>query len=138
MCLADLYTYPAAIRPRIVRDDAATLSSLAPRAYPSPCVGNRASGATSLSGSSVRCGDVTPMRRRVRQQADGPGNPFVREPITAAPNGGDNWAIYRAQSMLTVDGKVGPVLTPRCAMQVIAGVHLIHHFAHASEPHRQR
>jgi hypothetical protein len=47
---------------------------------------------------------------------------MIAEPIRAMPNPAETWAIYRAQSLLTSGGKVGPILTPGCAQQVIDGI----------------
>lgn len=101
---------------------ASTSSPLAPvRALPFSRVGG-ASGATSFARGTGPHLWSPPLSHKGEQQAGTAGNPLIREPITAAPNGADNWAIYRAQSLLTEAGKVGPILTPRCAMQVLAGI----------------
>lgn len=42
--------------------------------------------------------------------------------IRAMPNPAESAVIYRAQSLLTSGGKVGPVLTAGCAQQVIDGI----------------
>lgn len=49
--------------------------------------------------------------------------PKVREAIRAAPNPQESAVIYRAQSRLTGAGKVGPVLSYSCALQVLDGIH---------------
>lgn len=66
---------------------------------------------------------------------------MIAEQITSNPNPMNVTVIYRAQSMLTDAGKIGPVLTYGCAKQIIAGIH-----KHPSErpspvrrgPNRQR